>query len=64
MLVAKEEITMNKTGVEITNNRKLSEIFEDAFDLYHSFETRKDATNSTEFQVSLELINFEENNYS
>lgn len=35
-----------------TVDRKLHEIFDAAFDLFNSFETRSDATNSPEFQVS------------
>lgn len=35
-----------------TVDRKLHEIFEEAFDLYNSFETCNDPTNSPEFQVS------------
>lgn len=43
---------MNEAGNENTVDRKLYEIFEEAFELFDSFESRSDATNSTEFQVS------------
>lgn len=43
--------TMNKIESELTVDRKLSEIFEEAFDLFNSFETCNDPTNSPEFQV-------------
>lgn len=36
---------------ETTVDRKLFEIFGEAFELYNSFETSKDPTNSPEFQV-------------
>ena len=36
---------------ETEANRKLSEIFNEAFDLYDSFETSTEPTNSLEFQV-------------
>lgn len=35
-----------------TVDRKLQDIFDEAFDLYNSFETCNDPTNSPEFQVS------------
>lgn len=37
-----------------TVDRKLHEIFEEAYDLYNSFETCNDPTNSPEFQVSFD----------
>lgn len=37
---------------EITVDRKLLDIFEEAFNLHYSFETCNDPTNSVEFQVS------------
>ena len=36
---------------EITVDRKLLDIFEEAFDLYYSFETCTEPTNTPEFQV-------------
>lgn len=36
---------------ETTLDRKLFEIFDEAFDLYNSFETCTDPTNSLDFQV-------------
>lgn len=39
---------------ESTADRKLFEIFEEAFDLYYSFETNQLPTNSSEFQVCTE----------
>lgn len=36
---------------EVTVDRKLSDIFEEAFDLYDSFDTCNDPTNGPEFQV-------------
>lgn len=36
---------------ETTVDRKLLDIFEEAFDLYYSFETCTEPTNSPEFQV-------------
>lgn len=39
-----------------TVDRKLNEIFEEAFDLYDSFETCQDPTNSPEFQVSSDEV--------
>lgn len=36
---------------ETTADRKLSEIFGEAFELYNSFEICEDPTNSPEFQV-------------
>lgn len=38
---------------EITVDRKLLDIFEEAFDLYYSFESSTEATNSPEFQVMM-----------
>lgn len=43
---------MTEATNETTVDRKLFEIFEEAFDLYDSFETCNDPTNSPEFQVS------------
>lgn len=40
------------TTDEITVDRKLCDIFEEAFDLYDSFDTCNDPTNSSEFQVN------------
>lgn len=37
---------------DITVDRKLCDIFEEAFDLYDSFDTCNDPTNSPEFQVN------------
>lgn len=37
---------------ETTVDRKLFEIFDEAFDLYNSFETSEDPTNSVECQVN------------
>lgn len=42
---------MAETTEEITVDRKLHEIFDEAFNLYNSFETCNDPTNSSEFQV-------------
>lgn len=44
---------MGESLNEITVDRKLLDIFEEAFNLYYSFETCNDPTNSPEFQVSL-----------
>lgn len=41
---------------EITVDRKLLDIFEEAFDLYYSFETCDEPTNSPEFQVLAHLF--------
>lgn len=43
---------MAEATSETTADRKLHEIFEEAFDSYDSFETCNDPTNSPEFQVS------------
>lgn len=37
---------------DTTVDRKLYEIFDDAFELYNSFEICNDPTNSAEFQVN------------
>lgn len=42
---------MTEESSETTVDRKLFEIFEEAFDLYNSFDTCNDPTNSPEFQV-------------
>lgn len=42
---------------ETTVDRKLYEIFEEAFELYYSFESSNDATNSPEFQVIILFVN-------
>lgn len=44
---------MGEPSNETTVDRKLMDIFEEAFNLYYSFETCNDPTNSPEFQVSL-----------
>lgn len=41
---------------EIAVDRKLLDIFEEAFDLYYSFETCNEPTNSSEFQVLTRLF--------
>lgn len=38
-------------------NRKLSEIFDEGFTLYNSFDTCNDPINSTEFQVTFSIHN-------
>lgn len=43
---------MSESTSETTVDRKLFEIFEEAFNLYYSFETCNDPTNSLEFQVT------------
>lgn len=46
---------MSEENSETTVDRKLFEIFEEAFDLNYSFETCNDPTNSPEFQVNFNL---------
>lgn len=43
---------MSEENTESTVDRKLFEIFKEAFDLNSSFETCNDPTNSPEFQAS------------
>lgn len=43
---------MTETSNELTVDRKLYEIFQEAYDLYDSFERCYDPTNSPEFQVN------------
>lgn len=47
---------MSEGNNETTVDRKLFEIFEEAYDLTSSFETCNDPTNSPEFQASYCLI--------
>lgn len=49
---------MSEENSETTVDRKLFEIFEEAFDLNYSFETCNDPTNSPEFQVKSNLHYF------
>lgn len=46
---------MSEENSETTVDRKLFEIFEEAFDLNYSFETCNDPTNGPEFQVKFNL---------
>lgn len=39
---------------EITIDRKLSDLYEEAYHLYESLETRQDATNSDSFQADIQ----------
>lgn len=43
---------------EITVDKKLLDIFEEAFDLFYSFEKCTDPTNSLEFQVNAKYKNY------
>lgn len=47
---------MSDEITETTVDRKLFEIFEEAFDLNGSFETCNDPTNSPEFQASIVTV--------
>lgn len=50
------------TSEETTVDRKLFEIFDEAFDLYNSFDTCNDPLNSPEFQVNRKQIKLLRNN--
>lgn len=49
----KQQTALNiEKMTETTVDRKLFEIFDEAFQLYNSFETSSESTNSPEFQVN------------